>query len=207
MALFDETSRKRIEAAIEAGEQHTAGELVVATVPASHGYHELRLLYGFASALACAALVHASRPRLGFSWLWLIELGVAALVWLVLGWGPALRLVVPKAIARHAVERRAREEFFERALFATTARTGVLILLSEIERQVVILGDAGIHERVQTAGWQTHVDHIIAQIRAGRAADGVCEVIARLAASLEGTVPRQPNDRNELPNTVREEER
>jgi putative membrane protein len=105
------------------------------------------------------------------------------------------------------VERRAREEFFERALFATRGRTGVLILLSELERQVAILGDQGIHERVQTVGWQAHVDHIIAQIRAGRTAAGVCEVIAKLGSSLEGAVPRQSDDRNELPNTVREEER
>jgi putative membrane protein len=92
-------------------------------------------------------------------------------------------------------------------LFATAGRTGVLIFLSVLERQVVILGDAGIHERVQTHGWQAHVDHIIAQIKKGNAAEGVCDVIARLATSLEGSAPRQSDDRDELPNTVREEER
>jgi putative membrane protein len=113
---------------------------------------------------------------------------------------------LPAIYARHAAERRARGEFFERGLFATRDRTGVLILLSQRERQVVILGDAGIHARVQTSGWQAHVDHITAQIRRGRAADGVCEVIARLAASLESGVPRQADDTNELPNQVREED-
>jgi putative membrane protein len=207
MAFFDEAERTRIEAAIELTEQHTAGELVVATVRASDGYHGVRALYGFACGLALAAAIHVVRPTLGFALLAWLEVGMAALTWLALGWGPALRLLLPKAHARHAVERRAREEFFERALFATRGRTGVLIFLSELERQVAILGDAGIHERVQTDGWQAHVEHIIAQIRAGRAAAGVCEVIAKLGVSLEGVVPRQPDDRNELPNTVREEER
>jgi putative membrane protein len=207
VALFDEAERKQIEAAIAAVEQHTAGELVVATVPASERYHGLRLLYGFACGLALAAAVHLARPALGFAWLSWVEVGTASLAWLVLGWGPALRLLLPKALAQHAVERRAREEFFERALFATRGRTGVLILLSELERQVAILGDQGIHERVQTAGWQAHVDHIVTQVRAGRAAAGVCEVIARLGASLEGAVPRQLDDRNELSDSVREEER
>lgn len=205
MALFDEQGRKRIEAAIAAAEQRSAGEIVVATVRASEGYHVLRLLYGFALGISVAALLHLARPSLGFHWLTLIELVVAASAWFVLGWGPALRLVLPGLYTLHAVERRARAEFFERGLFATRERSGVLIMLSELERKVVILGDAGIHARVQTSGWQAHVDQIVAQIRRGRAADGVCEVIAQLAGSLEAGVPRQADDQDELSNEVREE--
>jgi putative membrane protein len=205
MALFDEQGRKRIEAAIAAAEQRSAGEIVVATVRASEGYHVLRLLYGFTLGMALAAVLHLARPGLGFHWLTLSELVVAASAWFALGWGPALRRVLPGLYTLHAVERRARAEFFERGLFATRERSGVLIMLSELERKVVILGDSGIHARVQTSGWQAHVDNIVAQIRRGRAADGVCEVIAQLAGSLEAGVPRQADDRDELSNEVREE--
>jgi putative membrane protein len=205
--MFAPAELEKIEAAIAALERRSATELVVATVPASDGYVGLRLLYAFALGLTVASCGHVLRPELAFAWLLLAQLGAALLAFALLGTAPVLRLLLSKLHANHQVTRRAHEEFFARGLFRTRERTGVLIFLSQLERQVVILGDEGIHARVQTQGWEQHVARIVQGIRAGRAADGVCQVIADLAEVLEAAVPRSPDDVNELPDTVREEER
>jgi putative membrane protein len=207
MALFTEEGRKRIEDAIAALERRSATELVVATVPASDAYLPSRLLYAFSFGLLAQAGVYALWPELGLFWLTLAQLGGAFVAFLALGLRPLARVSIPRAHAHHSVQRRAHEEFFGRGLHRTAERTGVLIFLSELERQVVILGDEGIHARVQTDGWERHVASIVKQIRAGRAAEGVCEVIAALADVLERAVPARPDDVNELPNAVREEKR
>ncbi|HEY6558360.1 MAG TPA: hypothetical protein VI072_13845 [Polyangiaceae bacterium] len=63
----------------------------------------------------------------------------------------------------------------------------------------MLLGDRGIDQRLGSADWQKHVDHIIQRIHEGRAADGVLDVIQELEALLAEHVPVRPNDVNELP--------
>ena len=207
MPLLDEAARARIEAAIREIEQRTAGEIVVVSVPRSDDYDDARLLYGAACALAAAAAAHLIWPELAVGWLLWLQAGVMALGWVTFGWAPLLRVVVPRARLQEAVERRAREEFLEHNVFATRDRSGVLLLLSELEHRVVLLGDAGIHERVHASGWEHHVQHMIAAIRAGRATDGVCEVIVELGALLAAQFPPRADDRNELSNAVKQEDR
>jgi putative membrane protein len=60
---------------------------------------------------------------------------------------------------------------------------------------------------VQISGWQQHVQHVVSAIRAGRAADGVCEVIAELGQVLAAQFPPRADDRDELPNVVKQEDR
>jgi putative membrane protein len=188
-------------------EQRTAGEIVVVSVPRCDDYDDARLLYGAAAAIIAAAAVHWFWPALGVVWLLWLEAGVMALGWWLLGWAPLLRRLLPKARMDEAAQRRAREEFLEHNVFATRDRSGVLLLLSELEHEVVLLGDAGVHARVQTSGWQHHVQHVVSAIRAGRAADGVCEVIAELGELLAAQFPARDDDSNELSNTVKQDSR
>jgi putative membrane protein len=207
MALLDEAARTRIEAAIREVEQRTAGEIVVVSVPRSEDYDDARLLYGAACALAVASAVHLLWPTLGAAWLLWLQAGMMALGWAVFGWAPLVRALVPRARLQESVERRAREEFLEHNVFATRDRSGVLLLLSELEHRVVLLGDAGIHERVHSSGWEHHVQHIVNAIRAGRAAEGVCEVVTELGALLAAQFPARVDDRDELSNVVKQEDR
>ena len=78
----------------------------------------------------------------------------------------------------------------------------MLILISELEHRVVILGDSGIHEQVGNDGWQEHVRAIVAAIKKGRLADGLIDVIGRLAKLHAEHLPVSAEDQNELPNTV-----
>lgn len=207
MALFDEAARMRIEAEIHAVEQGTAGEIVVVAVPRSDRYSDVRMLYGAACALAAAALAHLLRPEASVGLLLWLELAVFIAVFAAFAWPPLLRVLVPAARQEEAALRRARAEFFEHNVYATRDRSGVLLFLSELEHQVVMLGDEGIHARVQVSGWEAHVRHVVEAVRAGKPADGVCQVITELGSVLAAQFPPRPDDRDELPNTVKEEDR
>ena len=207
MPLLDEPARKRIEAAIQEVEARTAGEIVVVSVPRSDAYHDVRLLYGIAFALAGAAVLHALFPALSIGWLLWIEAALVGVMWLAFDIPAVLRLLVPGPKAEASVARRAELEFLEHRVYDTRDHTGVLILLSELEHQVVILGDAGIYQHLQAEAFKGYVDRLIGAIRAGRSGEGVCEVIADLGEKLAKFVPVSSDDRNELPNTVRQEDR
>ena len=66
----------------------------------------------------------------------------------------------------------------------------------------MLLGDHAVHAVIGEGGWQREADRLIAQIRAGRAADGVLEVIGDLSGALSSAFPRAADDLNELPNRV-----
>jgi putative membrane protein len=207
MPSFNEAARARIEAAIAEAEARSAGELIVTSVPASDTYSDVRLLYAAALALSGSALAHLLWPAWPLSGLLWLEIGVAALGFFVLGAGPLVRLLVPAVRIEHCVQRRARDAFLQHALFATRDRSGVLILISELEHRVVILGDAGIHARLPDGAWQAHVDRIVSGFRSGDPESAVCTVISELGAVLAAHFPARTDDTNELPNALQTEPR
>lgn len=205
MALFDEADRKRIEAKVHEVEARTAGEVVVAAVGRSDGYVGYRLSHAILLGSLLASLLHHFRPELDADVVLLAQLPLWGLFWFATGIPAVLRRLVPGAVRERAVQARAARMFTERGVFDTQKHSGVLILLSELEHEVVILGDRGIHARVQLEGWRHHIQHIVAGIAAGRPAQGVLEVLDELGEVLAEAFPRGPEDTDELPNRVTSE--
>jgi putative membrane protein len=127
--------------------------------------------------------------------------------YLIVSWPPLLRRILPAWRTQAEVVRRAGQEFVQHGVFETRQRTGVLIMLSELEHRVVILGDKGVDAHVQQSGWATHVDRIVRALRQGNGADGVCQVIAAIGETLAAALPVQSDDVDELDNRVRQEDR
>lgn len=206
MGLLDQAARERVEAAIREVETKTAGEIVVVTVPRSDSYSDIRLLYAGAFALGGAAILHVLFPELSIGLLLWMEAALAAAMWFAFDFPSVLRRLVPPPRAEASVSRRASLEFLQHRVYDTREHTGVLIMISELEHRVVILGDSGIYTQLHAEGFQSYVQRVIAAIRGGRAADGLCEVIADLGGKLAQAVPVRPDDRDELPNFVRQED-
>jgi putative membrane protein len=203
MAILSSQDRARVEAAIAQLEQRSAAEIVVAEVPRSDRYLELRGALAALFALGASAGLHTLLPLVGAGELLLLEVLLFALGFAVLGVPALLRRCLPERRVREAVQRAAGLSFLAHGVFATRERTGVLILLSELEHQVVILGDQGIHAHMPEDGWGAHVETIVKAIRAGRAGEGVCQVIEALAEKLAELAPARADDTNELPDRVR----
>ncbi|MEK7703528.1 MAG: hypothetical protein AAB426_01105, partial [Myxococcota bacterium] len=148
MALFSEDERGRIEAAVAEVERHTAGEIVVAVVHECHRYGSSRALATGLWSLGLTLLVYAVVPTLPAIWLIATEVPLAGLVWAALSWQPLRRLLLPATHAQAAVAARAMQLFAERGVYDTRDRSGLLIVIAELERRVVILGDTGIHAHI-----------------------------------------------------------
>jgi putative membrane protein len=204
MAIFSDEDKQRIEARIAEAEKKTAAEFVVATTPRSDDYLDVRLIAALCFGFGASAAMHLALPLVGAGELFALQLVLGLLsFWLSGVPGVLRRLPSTQRIEREAA-REAEVRFLEHSVFETRDRTGVLILLSELEHNVTILGDKGIHARVRDAGWEQHVATIVAAIRAGKAADGVCQVIDQLSALLAHTAPVQSDDTDELENRVRD---
>lgn len=204
MAIFSQQDKQQIEASIAAAEQQTAAEIVVATVPHCESYRDVRVLSALVVGLGGSAAVHLLMPWLEVGELFALQIALGLLGYLLSGQPALLRLLVPRQRVGAAVRREAEVRFLEHAVFNTKSRNGVLILLSELEHGVTILGDKGIHERVQGAGWEKHVTTIVTSIRAGKPAEGVSQVVDALSKVLAQHDPIQHDDVNELHDGVRE---
>jgi putative membrane protein len=197
---------KRVEQTIADVELNTAAEIVVTTLKQSEPYIDVRLWTTLAVAALSAAVAHFVEPDWSASYVLLLQFGMTVATWFVSGVPNVLRRLIPQHRSQGAAERAAELAFLEHSVFATRGRTGVLIMLSELEHKVVILGDEGIHARVQTSGWHEHVAHLGSRIRAGKSGEGLCEVINRLGETLATTVPAERENPNELDNRVRSQE-
>jgi putative membrane protein len=100
------------------------------------------------------------------------------------------------------VRNRAKQAFLDHGVTETRDRSGVLIFLSELEHQVQILADRGIHERLGVETWQRHVRTITRAIREDRAGIGIVEVVQEIGEELAAAFPARDDDENELPDGV-----
>jgi putative membrane protein len=212
--LLSDTERERIQAAVQAAEERTAGEIVPFILSRSGGY-EVAIWRGAAGAavltMGVAMVVMQLYEGWGLSWLY-ASWGVILLTLLAgtLGAGlvaissPLQRWLAGRALIEETVHRRAMQAFVEEEVFATRDRTGILIFVSLFEHHIEVLGDAGINQRVQPEAWVSIVEHLRDSIRQGRLADGLVQAIDECGALLEQRgVELRSDDENELSDRVR----
>jgi putative membrane protein len=201
-SLLSDADAREVEAAVTRVENGTAAELVVAVVPRSADHWHARILVSLAWAMAAAFCVLEFLPGRTPVLALLVQLSIGVLSFFVLGWQPLQRWLLSPGAAEQAARARAFQLFAERGLYGTKGRTALLIFVSELERRVVLLGDAAIHAQLGQAGWTEEVQRIIRRIREGRLKDGLLEVLAELEPRLAAAAPRQIDDSNELPDAV-----
>jgi putative membrane protein len=205
MALLDDADRARIEAAIGALEKRTQAEVVVAVLGRStHAWLERAVVASAAALVAGLAFLEAL-PHVDGRLALFVELGVGFAAFALFGLTPLERLLVSRARAGREVEERAFALFARRGLYRTRSHTGVLLLVSERERRVVILGDQAIDARLGQAGWQSHIDQLVLAIRQGEAARGILELLDQLGGVLAELSPPEAQNDDELSNAVIQE--
>jgi putative membrane protein len=183
-------------------------------VPASALYREA----GYRMGLILALLALALLLTIEMYWLpWGWHAGNAG--WLLLavvvsyGLGQWLgrvpmvvRFVTSRERMAHKVALRAEQAFYKHGLHNTKGRTGILILVSMLERRVHILADKGINDHVPVGTWDGLVNGIIAGIRTGHATTAICAAIAECGVLLAQVSPADSRDNpNELPDTLIQE--
>jgi uncharacterized membrane protein len=181
-----------IEHRIAEVEAATGVQVVTAVVPIADDYPEAPwrafALFAAMSALGVWAL-ELAQPD-GSTSLALLRhslaiLGAGAAGWILARFVPALRRAfIRDARAQAEVRQCAEALFLTRELFATPARTTVLILVSALERRVVVVPDAGYRGRVSTAEWRGVVEAMRPALHRGRLAEGFEQGLVALQALL-----------------------
>jgi putative membrane protein len=214
MKPFTDAERERIRQAVQQAERVTKGEIVPMIVPASALYREASYRTGLMLALLALALL----LTIEIYWLpWGWHAGNAG--WLLLavvtsyGLGQwlgrvprVIRLVTSRERMAHKVTLRAEQAFYKHGLHNTKGHTGILILVSLLERRVHVLADKGINDRVPPGTWDGMVNGIIDGIRTGQATDALCAAIATCGALLAQVSPAGSGaNPNELPDSLIQE--
>jgi putative membrane protein len=107
---------------------------------------------------------------------------------------------------KQKVRLRAERAFAQHGIPQTHERTGVLLMLSMLERQVYVLPDREIGNRVSHDRWNDVVRAVIEPLKTGDIADGLCAGIERCGAILARVCPAPSRDNpNEIPDRVIEE--
>jgi putative membrane protein len=202
MKLLSEEDHKAIEAAIKKAEATTSGEIVFAAAEASASYHHATL-QGAIIGMAIAAAVFLMLPiaHTTTSLLWTEVISFAAL-YALLPRVPWRRWIISKQEMDARVQEAAFMQFYASGLYRTRESNGVEIYLSLFEREVVVIGDRGIHQKMGDQHWQNVRDLIILGIRKGDARGGICAAIESCGKALAEYFPPRTDDVNELSDRV-----
>jgi uncharacterized membrane protein len=92
--------------------------------------------------------------------------------------------------------------FEELGMHRTRDRNGILIYVSVADRQVAVIGDRAIHEKVPDGFWNAVVALLKLHFAAGRRAEGLVEAVHTVAEKLQAYFPLRHDDSNELSNEV-----
>ncbi|MBI5063994.1 MAG: hypothetical protein HZB87_11175 [Desulfatitalea sp.] len=201
--------RDQIDAAVQAAEKRTAGEIVCMIAASSYRYPMANVLGATVMALPLALLL---TPLIG-GWLWIghqnmwLFIGLFGvlftLFYLLVDHAPGLKR---RFISEREMEEEVREAavtaFFNQGLYRTQGATGILIFISVLEHKVWILADHGINAKVPTGHWDSLVAAITTGIREKRAANAICEAVACIGGVLATHFPIQSGDRDELQSVI-----
>jgi putative membrane protein len=198
---ISEQDRERISAAIRAAEAKTSGEIVCVLAQTSSDTTALPILLAAVVAIALPWLLVALTE---FSVHRILLLQTAVFFALsVLLCLPRVRIaLLPRAARRAAAHRAAMEQFVIRGIARKKDRSGILIFVSLAEHYARIVADEGIVARVPQSEWQDAVNILIANMRAGRVADGFIAAIKACGLVLTIHFPRTAMSRDELADRI-----
>ena len=98
---------------------------------------------------------------------------------------------------------RAAEIFSRLNMDRTAARNGVLVYVALKDRQLALLGDKGIHEKVGWEFWNQQVQRILSHFTRSDYAGGIARVVTEIGEALRTHFPYDKDtDTNELPDDI-----
>jgi putative membrane protein len=199
---FEPASLSALERAVSEVEARTSAELVLVLAHRSAREHVPNLAWGGIFGLVMLGFILVCPWEVAPE-LVIPDVCAAFVVGLVLSMQlPRMqRVFIPAGRLEKAVSDAAKLAFFDHAVSATKARTGILVFYSDRERDLAILPDLAIQAKV--AGHQFNT--IVAAFRASTAPvpEALATAIGAIGAAVTGPFPRAADDVDELPNAPR----
>jgi len=210
---LNDHERIRLDRRIADAEKRTGAQIVLAVIERSDTYSELPWK-AFALGASLAGLSVSVLDLLRPGWTSGIAVLIAVVLLLAAGAAGALLCVsVPRFarlfLAAHRAEVEVRQYaesiFLSREVFATRRRTGVLLLVSLFERQVVVLPDTGLGQRLSIEALQRIIARMTMALASGQVARALEDGLSSLEEVLAVTAPGESGE-NELADEIVEEE-
>ena len=213
--ILSEDSILKIEEKIRAVEKTTSGEIVVALTPSSSRYLDIGIsvsaILSLLSAYICVRLfpqsdsgvlssIHSNYlPELMFS-LFLVFFFIDNYVFFIF---PSFKyLFLSKERKEAEIHKKAEQIFYQNHLDRTLDKTGILILLSLLERRIYILADEGIVSRIGIDGLKSYAKTAAKNIKKNNAETGILETIESFEKILKEEFPPRKDNPNELSDRV-----
>lgn len=202
-----------IKTSVKAAEQNTSGEISLALISESSDYSFWELMASLYTAAAVFAIMLPFAKKLKDFYdyvLWIQPVwflpafyGLSILVVIAIAFGlfnfPALdRLIIPYSVRHKAVTDRAFRHFAESGVYCTSEHSGILIFVSYMERQVRIIADKGIAEKIPQELWNIIADDLADGIKNGRTKDGFIAAVQKCGELLKEKFPVHDENPNEL---------
>jgi putative membrane protein len=198
-----ENDKERVELAISELESRTSAELAVVVAGRSHDYAVYPFLWAAGLALVTGGAVAVAWPNATGLAIVLLEGAVFIAAYLA-HFTPLGLLLVPAAVKHDHADRLARAEFAALVEGRTEGRLGALLFVALAERQIAILADRGIRERIPPERWQAVIDHFTSAAKTRPVADALLAAMEDCAVLLAEPFPPGPHPRDEIPNRVTE---
>jgi putative membrane protein len=217
--FLSDSDKSRVEQSIADAEKQTSAEILAVIATRSGRYDRAEDFFGVLLALFAIVLAWSLwqdlRPAAS-DWesghdltLGLLPILGLFVFWFLVGVGLATRFpilarpFIPQAHYEAEVRRRGFEAFHLFRVGHTKGRTGVLIYVSLLEKMAWVVGDDAVNQALPQTAWEGATRAITEGISNGKHADGLVEAIKLCTQALAPKLPRLPDDRDELPNTVR----
>ncbi len=206
--------RELIEQAVSAAERGTNAEIVPMIVARSGLYRDTQHRVGLVFAMVVLTLL-LTCERMWLPWGWHASDASWLVLSMVIGYGigvwvgtfsPVIRLLTSAERMHHKVTLRAQRAFARHAVSQTRERTGVLIMVSLLERQIYILPDQPLFQRIPVEQWSRVVETAVDRLRMGDIVGGLCQAIETCGVLLKDVCPGRPGDNpDELSNKLLQE--
>ena len=202
MFTLNDTDRKSLEGIVAKAEENTSGEIVPAIMNSSDLYpvahFRAALIGGILGSILCYYFYNFEDP---IALIWAQIPGM--IIFYLLAYIPFIkRNLISKSQMDEEVYQRALEVYHERSVSLTRDRTGILIYISILERQVHILADTGISSKVSSDFWQEIVNEMISDIKKDQIVKAMSSAITSCGNKLSEHFPPRADDTDEIKNSI-----
>ena len=202
--MTDDSFAQKLTDLVGVLEKRSSIEVVVVLAVRSGGYQDLEHMLAFVGSMLCLLyLIHS--PTEFQTDLWVVWLGLAYLTSLVLvrKFPTLWRPLTSVRRRRSQCLEQARCAFVEERVASTRDRSGMLLYVSQWEREVVLLTDLGVDRHLP----QSHLHQVENSVRREPSWGAFQRKLLSEMAGLEGplaeALPAAADDSNELEDQIR----
>ena len=199
--VSQDTDTARVVDAVEEAESKTSAEFVVALEPSSGSYRDVDLLFAIVFNFVALVFVFFGPIVFDPDWVPLTQSLLFVTAWVFSAYTPYIRrLFCPSARMAQQVREAAQLHFLKRGVSQTQKRTGVLVLVSQLEQRVEVVADSGIRRAVKDESWEALLVDIQAEYDGEDLVGTATVAVERLGGFLAEPLPVSKDDIDELSN-------